>query len=1181
MGSCDVDIITGEVLYEFTDVYLPTAVPVVLTRRYVSSCSDRGILGWGTLHNFTPTASIDDSTFEKHDPIGGNISYPLDTCNGEKGPRLFQIREDGQGTRDGDDWLRTRLRRGQLLVEYPDGSRESYFRPLRQPNTLLPVHRVDADDNWLTFDYSQGSLTLMETSEGFKITLTYGVGGYLRALAVVHRDSPESPLIRLHYEYGRSGDLVGFVNEYGQKWRYGFVDHLLVRWLDPANHGHNYAYDSKRRCLCSWQDGPHHIRRFWRDDLRHTIKVADSYGTISLVRCTDKGALLAVVDPMGNTAERILDGEGGVLATVDPDGVIRTTHFFDSKSGILTETDGTGGLWQKRMDPESGQMTHIISPLGNVRQHEYDRRDRLVKITAPNGGEWRFAYDRRQNVSQLIDPLGYEIRREELTAGRIVRFTDQVGLVFEQRFDHLGRILVDMDAAGRATTFEYNNSEDPTLEIGPSGDVDSYEYDVNMDLIKHRDALGRIYSTEYDASGNIICEVDPMGNRVTYTYDLENNLVRVENEKREVLNIRRDALHRELELVGFDGRRTSYKLDSLDRRTEIVDALNRRTLLTYQSESDVGTRTFFNGTIETYEMNPDGQYIAITYEPHSDLEAKIRQMKFEYSPNGHVSAERYEDISVEFEWDLADHFISVRDSLGDETRYVRGARHRIDKIIDLDREYRFRYLPTGEVTEIRYPNGLCQEFDYDGCGRMSQRRMLSASGEALTWRRFKYDACSQLIETEDWHWGRFGYKYDARGRLVSVLADDPALCETYKYDVTNNLVNCPIAQTVNVDGGNRVRSAAGLEFEYDANGNLVSRRDDDHLWRFEWDPDGQLSCVKRDGAKVAEYEYDLLNGRVAKTAGGRTIRFIHVFYSLRAEIFDDGTRNHYLSLADMPVPIAQCRDGEFFYYGYDQIGTPIEVFDESGQLVLAVRTQAYGGARQEFRPTAFDGDLPFGFMGQYRDMESNLHYNQFRYYDAVLGRYISQDPMGILSSLNFYAYPTNPNNVVDPLGLMPTFQCLSHWTPCAQRYVKEKVVKMNQFQRQGKLKKTCTECRKGYQRQDFKSKRCGGGKTGKSAGAGRQVDHIVELQCGGYDRCCNNLASIPDTFNNDLGKQVKAMIKNHKVGDRIGRITISGCNSNKPCGDAAYKRYVRLPKEKRRLQGAVPKTGQESTLLRV
>ena len=43
-----------------------------------------------------------------------------------------------------------------------------------------------------------------------------------------------------------------------------------------------------------------------------------------------------------------------------------------------------------------------------------------------------------------------------------------------------------------------------------------------------------------------------------------------------------------------------------------------------------------------------------------------------------------------------------------------------------------------------------------------------------------------------------------------------------------------------------------------------------------------------------------------------------------------------------------------------------------------------------------DTDQPIRFQGQYHDEESGLYYNRYRYYAPKLGRYVSQDPIGLL-----------------------------------------------------------------------------------------------------------------------------------------------------------------------------------------
>jgi len=69
-----------------------------------------------------------------------------------------------------------------------------------------------------------------------------------------------------------------------------------------------------------------------------------------------------------------------------------------------------------------------------------------------------------------------------------------------------------------------------------------------------------------------------------------------------------------------------------------------------------------------------------------------------------------------------------------------------------------------------------------------------------------------------------------------------------------------------------------------------------------------------------------------------------------------------------------------------------------------------------------DGDAalcPWRFAGQYRDDETGLHYNRFRYYDADAGQYISRDPLGLRAGLRVYGYVGDPGVASDPLGLAP------------------------------------------------------------------------------------------------------------------------------------------------------------------
>jgi RHS repeat-associated protein len=57
------------------------------------------------------------------------------------------------------------------------------------------------------------------------------------------------------------------------------------------------------------------------------------------------------------------------------------------------------------------------------------------------------------------------------------------------------------------------------------------------------------------------------------------------------------------------------------------------------------------------------------------------------------------------------------------------------------------------------------------------------------------------------------------------------------------------------------------------------------------------------------------------------------------------------------------------------------------------------------------------YPGQLYDAESQLHYNYFRDYDPVTGRYIESDPIGIDGGLNTYLYANaSPLRFIDPSG---------------------------------------------------------------------------------------------------------------------------------------------------------------------
>ncbi|NLS53475.1 RHS repeat-associated core domain-containing protein, partial [Hafnia alvei] len=102
-------------------------------------------------------------------------------------------------------------------------------------------------------------------------------------------------------------------------------------------------------------------------------------------------------------------------------------------------------------------------------------------------------------------------------------------------------------------------------------------------------------------------------------------------------------------------------------------------------------------------------------------------------------------------------------------------------------------------------------------------------------------------------------------------------------------------------------------------------------------------------------------------------------------------------------------------YDCNHLGTPQQLINLNGDIDWSITLDAWGNALSEENPHQLH--QPIRMQGQQYDEESGLHYNRHRYYDPTIGRYITQDPIGLRGGLNFYGYPLDPVIYIDPLGL--------------------------------------------------------------------------------------------------------------------------------------------------------------------
>ena len=94
--------------------------------------------------------------------------------------------------------------------------------------------------------------------------------------------------------------------------------------------------------------------------------------------------------------------------------------------------------------------------------------------------------------------------------------------------------------------------------------------------------------------------------------------------------------------------------------------------------------------------------------------------------------------------------------------------------------------------------------------------------------------------------------------------------------------------------------------------------------------------------------------------------------------------------------------------------------NSEGNLVWFGNYTGWGRLKEETKVTN-SAYHPFRLQNQYADRETGLHYNFFRYYEPDAGRFVNQDPIGLLGGEdNLYQFAVNVQSWIDPLGLSRT-----------------------------------------------------------------------------------------------------------------------------------------------------------------
>ena len=189
----------------------------------------------------------------------------------------------------------------------------------------------------------------------------------------------------------------------------------------------------------------------------------------------------------------------------------------------------------------------------------------------------------------------------------------------------------------------------------------------------------------------------------------------------------------------------------------------------------------------------------------------------------------------------------------------------------------------------------------------------------------------------------------------------------------------------------------------------------------------RLTQVTKNGTSLGTYAYDANGIRAKKVENGATTHYLALGHTVMYEKTGAvGTRHIFAG----SQRIAEVRGTTTSYFHNDHLGSPRVVTDASGIPGSSMATKPFG------EPHAGSAQTSYGFTGKELD-STGLYYFAARYYDASVGRFVSQDthwnhhnmiygddpdnkfPLisAITQSTNLYVYcGNNPIMYVDPDG---------------------------------------------------------------------------------------------------------------------------------------------------------------------
>lgn len=817
---------------------------------------------------------------------------------------------------------------------------------------------------------------------------------------------------------------------------------------DPDGDSTRFAYDGSRRLatVTDRRGGAtdfHYDAQSWKlDSIRQPQIVVGSsqsvrpttrlvpWQTVGVPTASTQSTLAQVVSASAPTAQ-IRDPKNN-LTSLAVDRWGQPLEISDPLQRVTTIT--RSGIFPTRIVHASGgvdSMTHTGPFLTSVRRAGQNRvdirygaygqpdsvsgtgwparriflgtggRTDSVRLGGADSLKWRYTYDPRGRLLNATDPAGHvTTHRYESQFGNLDSTGTAGGRYSRTRFDGYGRDSV-RSSSGAREDFLTHDVMNRVLSIHrlPIQATTQYAYD-QLFLTRVQDANGNVHRFAHNALGWTTRRYDPadtLNRYEAFEYDENGNATARVNRRGQRVSLAYDVLNRLTAKSGTNTSADSLAYTTDDRILVGWNAVSRDSVFrsatgwTDSVVTRLGTKRFRRHYRPTALLDLDSLVIGsntnITFVGRRYLRHSQTDLLAELRVNGQSST------------------LTQRRDLAVGQRSWPGGASRTDLWSTVGRPYDQSY-GTQVLDSI-----LGRGYGFDAGGRIEATLRANPSGSGVLAQRFGYDGGGRLISFDE-----RTYSSCPADSLSGYACGQYTAQAAYTYDLGGNRIDGGALQYA---AGNRITSAGSWTYTHDLDGHRASKSDGGTTTSYHWSAEGRLDSVTT-GNGFTRYDYNAF-GQLVRRWSSRNAIDRHYLWDgadLLAEL--DGTASQriveYVSGGGVDVPLAVVT-GSYSptltrYVAQDELGNVVGVMNGTG-VDQQVHYSPWGA------PTV-TGDtinrrLWKGLL--WEGGRAGLYYVRNRWYDPEIGRFVSEDPAGVVASRNLYVFGMNdPINHADPSG---------------------------------------------------------------------------------------------------------------------------------------------------------------------